>query len=102
MSTGNKLTTPTQLSSIILGSWPNGMKGASERLLDQLLTQFLPGFDHTRAALGPPFLDARFPARRSDRGDDQPSSWDAGARRAEPPQRLQNAQPLPADVVAHG
>jgi hypothetical protein len=41
------------------GSWPNGIKLASEFLLDQLLTQYLPGFDHEREALGAPLLDAR-------------------------------------------
>ena len=85
-----------------VGSCANGIKLASELSLDQLLTQFLPGFDHTREALGPPFLDARFHAMRSDRVDDQPSSWDAGARRAEPPQRIQKAKPLHADVLEHG
>jgi hypothetical protein len=40
-------------------SWPNGMKLSSERWLEQLLTQFPPGCDHQRKALGAPFLDAR-------------------------------------------
>jgi hypothetical protein len=35
------------------------MELPSELLLYQLLTQFLPGFDHEREALEPPFLDAR-------------------------------------------
>jgi hypothetical protein len=81
---------------------PNGMKLASELLLDQLLTQFLPGFDHQRETLGPPFLDAWLYSMRSDGVDDRRSSWDPGARRAEPPQRLQNADPLHADVLEHG
>jgi hypothetical protein len=49
----------------------NGIKLASELLLDHLLTQFLPGFDHQREALGSPFLDARLHAMRSDGVDDQ-------------------------------
>jgi hypothetical protein len=53
------------------GSWPNGMKLASERLLDQLLAQCLPGFDHQWETLGPPFLDARLYPMRSDGIDDQ-------------------------------
>jgi hypothetical protein len=52
---------------------PNGMKLASELLLDHLLTQFLPGFDHQWEALGSPFLDARLHAMRSDGVDDQRS-----------------------------
>jgi hypothetical protein len=39
-------------------SWPNGIKLASELLLESLLTQCLPGFKHQREALGPPLLDA--------------------------------------------
>jgi hypothetical protein len=38
---------------------PNGMKLASECIQDQLLTQFLPGFNHERDTLGSPLLDAR-------------------------------------------
>jgi hypothetical protein len=78
------------------------MKLASELLLEQLLTQCLPGFDQQREALGAPFLDARLHSMRSDRVDDQRASRDAGARRAEPPQRIQNADPLHADVVKQG
>jgi hypothetical protein len=55
------------------GSWPNGIKLASKLLLYQLLTQCLPRFDHQREALGPPLLDARLHAMRSDRVDDQRS-----------------------------
>jgi hypothetical protein len=47
------------------------MKLASELLLDQLLTQFLPGFDHEREALRSPLLDARFHPMRADGVDDQ-------------------------------
>jgi hypothetical protein len=68
----------------------------------QLLTQFLPGFDHKWEALGPPFLDARLYSMRSDGVDDQRSSWDSGAWRAEPSQRIQKADPLHAGVLEHG
>ena len=78
------------------------MKLASEFLLKQLLTQFLPGFDHQWETLGPPFLDARLYPMRSDGVDDQCASWDPGARPAEPPQRLQNADPLHADALEPG
>jgi hypothetical protein len=78
------------------------MKLAAELLLYQLLTQFLPGLDHQGETLGPPFLDARLHAMRSDGVDDQRSSRDPGARRAEPPQSLQTADPLHADVLDHG
>ena len=55
------------------GQEPNGIKLASGLLLDQLLTQCLPGFDHQREALGPPFLDTRLHSMRSDGDDDQHS-----------------------------
>jgi hypothetical protein len=42
------------------------MKLACELLLYQLLTQFLPGFEHEGEALGPSFLDARLYPMRSD------------------------------------
>jgi hypothetical protein len=48
---------PTSVKDV--GSWANGMKLASECILDQLLTQFLPGFNHERETLGSPLLDAR-------------------------------------------
>ena len=92
----------TQSSSQHPGSAANGIKLASERLLDHLLTQFLPGFDHQREALGSPFLDARLHARRSDGVDDQRASRDAGARPAEPPPRLQKADPLHAEALEQG
>ena len=38
------------------------MKLAAERWLDQLLTQFMPRFDHQGEVLGSPFLDARLAA----------------------------------------
>jgi hypothetical protein len=78
------------------------MKLASELLLDHLLTQCLPGFDHQGEALGPPFLDARLYSMWSDGVDDQRSSWDAGAWRAEPSQRIQTADPLHASVLELG
>jgi hypothetical protein len=56
--------------SMIVGSYANGIKLASELLLDHLLTQFVPGFDHKREALGSPFLDARLHSMRSDGVDD--------------------------------
>ena len=49
----------------VVGLGPNGIKLASELLLYQLLTQCLPGFDHQREALGPPFLDARLHPMRA-------------------------------------
>jgi hypothetical protein len=78
------------------------MKLASELLRDQRLTQCLPGLDHQREALGPPFLDMRLSAMRSDGGDDQRFSRDSRAWRAEPPQRIQKADPLPAEVLEPG
>jgi hypothetical protein len=78
------------------------MKLASELLLDHLLTQRLPGFDHQREALGSPFLDARLHSMRSDGVDDSRASRDAGARPAEPPQRIQNAAPLHAEALEQG
>jgi hypothetical protein len=41
------------------GSWPNGVKLAPARVLEQLLPQCLPGCDHQREGLGTPLLDAR-------------------------------------------
>jgi hypothetical protein len=62
------------------GSDTNGMKLAPELLVYQLLTQFLPGFEHQGEALGPPFLDPQLYSMRSDRVDDQRAS------RRQPPQ----------------
>jgi hypothetical protein len=78
------------------------MKLAYDLLVDQLLTQCLPGCDHQWEALGPPFLDARLYAMRSDGVDDQRPSWDSGAWRAEPSQRIQNADPLHTSVLELG
>jgi hypothetical protein len=85
-----------------VGSWLNGMKLASKLLLDQLLTQCLPGFDHQREALGPPLLDARLHAMRSDGVDEQRASWEPGARRAQPAERIQKTAPLHAHVLEYG
>jgi hypothetical protein len=38
---------------------PNGMKLGSDLLVYQLLTQYVPGFEHEREALGAPLLDPR-------------------------------------------
>jgi hypothetical protein len=65
-------------------SKPNGIQLTSRLLLEQLLAQCLPGFDHQGETLGPPLLDARLHAMRSDGVDDQCSQWHSGARRAEP------------------
>jgi hypothetical protein len=78
------------------------MKLASGLLLDQLLTQCLPGFDHQWEALGAPFLDTRLHAMRSDGDDDQHASRDPATRRAEPSQRIETADPLDAEVLASG
>jgi hypothetical protein len=78
------------------------MKLASDLILDQLLTEFLPGLDHEGETLGPPFLDTRLHAMRSDGVDDQRSSPDPSAWRTEPPQRIQKADPPHADVLEHG
>jgi hypothetical protein len=78
------------------------MKLASDRLLDQPLTQCLPRLDHTRETLRPPFLDAWLHAMRSDGVDDQGCSRDSGARRAEPAQRIQKAEAFYGEVLEHG
>ena len=55
----------------VIGSSSNGMKLTSKLLLDQLLAQFLPGFDHQRDAFGPPLLDPWLHPMRSNGVDDQ-------------------------------
>ena len=45
--------------SMNVGSYANGVKLTSELLLEQLLTQFLPGLDNQWEALRAPLLDAR-------------------------------------------
>ena len=64
---------PMALALTVIGNEPNGMKLASELLLDRLLTQFWPGFDHQGEALGPPLLDARLHMVRSGGIDEQRS-----------------------------
>ena len=78
------------------------MKLAFKLWLYQLLTPCLPGFDHQREALGPPLLDARLHALRSDGVDEPRASWDPGARRAQPAARIQNTDALHAQVLAYG
>ena len=75
------------------------MKLTSELLLYQLLTQFLPGFDHERETFGSPLLDARLHPMRSDGMHDHGPERDPGSWRAEPPQPLQKAAPLHAEGV---
>ena len=82
--------------------YATGMKLASELVLDPLLTQVLPRLAHQGDTREPPFLDARRHARRSDEVDDPRASRDAGAWPAEPPQRIQNADPRHAEVVTCG
>jgi hypothetical protein len=85
-----------------MGSYANGMKLASGLLLYQLLTQCWPRCDHEREALRSPRLDARLHAMRADGDDDQRSSRTPAARRAEPSPRIENAEPLHAEVWESG
>src|SRR5882724_5656726 len=85
-----------------VGSWPNGIKLASELLLYELLTQCLPGFDHERKALGPPLLDTRLHPMGACRVHNQRHEWHARTWRAEPPQRIEEADPLHAGVLEPG
>jgi hypothetical protein len=78
------------------------MKVASERLLYHLLTQFLRGFDHQGEWLGSPLLDTRLLPARADGVDEQDASWHPGARHAEPPQRIQEADTLHQEVLQRG
>ena len=77
---------------------PNGIKLASELWLEQLLTQFLPGCDHQWEALGAPLFDARLHPMGTYGVHDEGPSWNPGAWRAEPPQRLQKADPLYSEM----
>jgi hypothetical protein len=61
------------------------MKLTSERLRYQLLTQFVPRFNHEGGALGAPLLDARLQPMRADGVDEQGPSRHPSARGAEPP-----------------
>jgi hypothetical protein len=72
---------------------------SSERLLEQLLMQFLPGFHHQREALGSPLLDPRLHPMRADGVDEQGPSRDSSVRGPEPAQRVEEADPLHADVL---
>jgi hypothetical protein len=85
-----------------LAEEPNGMKFASELWRYQLVTEFLSGLDHEGKTLGAPLLDTRLHAMRSAGVDDQRSSWNPGARRAEPPEGIQNADPPHAEVLEQG
>jgi hypothetical protein len=87
---------------IKIGAWPNGIKLAAEHWLEQLLTQFVPRFDHQGEGFGPPFLDARLHAMRSDGVGAHDSSWDPSARGAEPSERIHKADPLHAEVLKYG
>ena len=51
----------------------NGIKLASERLLDQLTAQFLSGFNHQGEALGSPLFDPRLHPMGADGIDAQGS-----------------------------
>jgi hypothetical protein len=84
------------------GSDPNGMKLAAQCWLDQLLTQFVPRFDHDGEGLGAALLDARLQAMRSDGVDTQGSSWHPRARRAEPPEGIEKTDPLHNEVLKDG
>jgi hypothetical protein len=77
------------------------MKLTSDLLLEPLLSQFLPGFEHEREALGAPLLDPRFHPRGTCRVHDQRDSWSSGTWRAEPPQGIQEADPRHVEVLAH-
>jgi hypothetical protein len=57
--------------SIKSGQEPNGIKLASERLLDQLPAQFLSGFNHEREALRSPLFDPRLCPMQADGVDKQ-------------------------------
>jgi hypothetical protein len=77
----------------IEGSWPNGLKFTAE---------FLPGFAHQREALRSPCLDPRLHPRRALGIDDEGSQGRPGAWRAEPPQRIAEADPLRAEALKCG
>jgi hypothetical protein len=78
------------------------MKLAAELLLDQLSTQCLPGCDHAGEALGAPFLDTGLHPMRANRGDEPGASRRPGAGCTQPPPRIQNADPLHAEVLQGG
>ena len=78
----------------------NGLKLASEPLLDPLLAQFLPGCEHERGALGAPLLDAGLPPMGAYGVHEQRHAWSASVWRAEPPQGIEDADPLRGEVLA--
>jgi hypothetical protein len=85
-----------------IGSWPNGIKLGSDLLVYPLLTQCLPGFDHQWEALGAPLLDPRLHPMGTDGVHDQRPEWHASMWRPEPPQRIEDADPLHVDAVQDG
>lgn len=58
-------------SAVIAAFGRNGIRLAADSLRHQLLTQFVPGFDHQWEALGSPLLHARFHPMGADRVDHQ-------------------------------
>jgi hypothetical protein len=78
------------------------MKLAAALVLDQLPAQFVPGFDHEGKALRAPLLDPRLHPMGACGVHDQRYSWHAGTWCAEPPQRIQEADPLHVAVLEHG
>jgi hypothetical protein len=93
---------PVARGDRLVGFGPNGIKLASERLLDQLSAQFLSGFNHQGEALGSPLLDPRLHTIGACRVHDQRDEWHAGTWCAEPPQRIEAADPLHGAVLAYG
>ena len=81
------------------GQEPNGMKLAPTRVLDQPLTQFLPGCDHERKAFRSSFLDARLHTMGADRVHDQRREWHIRLWCAEPSQGIPEADPLHAHML---
>jgi hypothetical protein len=61
--------------------------------------QFLSGLNHHGEALGSPLLDPRFHTIGACRVHDQRDSWHAGTWRTEPPQRIEEADPLYGEVL---
>src|SRR5262245_52835452 len=90
------------LSKPYLGSCANGMKFVSERMLDQLPAQLLSGCNHQGEARGSPLLDPRLHTIGARGVHAQRDSWQAGTRRAAPPQRIEEAAPLHGAVWEYG
>ena len=78
------------------------MKLTSELLLDQLLTQYVSGFDHQGEGLGSSLPDARLHPMRSGGVDEPRSSRYLGARRAEPAQGIPKADPFHRNLLEPG